>query len=162
MKTTRIIPLMAMLVWTTACGGGGDAADTSGAEGGTATTTEAPPAAAPVDPAAAAPAETPPGVTVHEVRMVTTQGGASGTFEPANLTVKKGDVIRFTNDGGTAHNANFNTQQNSGKAGLPPATPFLTAAGQTADVTITMDPGTYNYQCDPHVAMGMIGQVTVQ
>jgi plastocyanin len=162
MKATRIFPLLAMLVSAAACGGGGDAADTGQANDGAATTSEAPPPPAPTDAAAPAPAEPAAGGTVHEVRMVTTQNGASGTFEPANLTVKKGDVIRFTNDGGTAHNANFNTQQNQGKAGLPPATPFLTTTGQSADVTITMDPGTYNYQCDPHVMMGMVGQVTVQ
>ena len=95
--------------------------------------------------------------------MVTTQGGASGEFQPVNLTVKKGDIIHFVNDGGAAHNANFRTPtENAGKPNLPEPTAYLTTNGQTADVTVTMDPGTYKYQCDPHVTTGMVGQVTVQ
>jgi plastocyanin len=153
MKALRIVSLLAALTWTAACGG--EAAD-AGRTGN---------AAATATPAAEAPAPAAPAATgaVHEVRMVTTQGGASGVFEPANLTVKKGDVIRYINDGGAAHNANFQTPpENSGKANLPGSTPYLSGNGETADVTVTMDPGTYKYQCDPHVATGMVGQVTVQ
>jgi plastocyanin len=145
-----------MLAFAAACGGGDEPAET----GGDAVATEA--AAPATTPAAGAEAAPAGQGTVHEVKMVTTQNGASGVFEPANLTVKKGDVIRFTTDGMAPHNANFTPAENAGAATLPPATQYLTAAGQTADMTIDMDPGTYTYQCDPHAATGMKGTVTVQ
>lgn len=152
---TRSAALASLVVFAAACGGG-QAENTEPA------TTETPAATtAPAESATAtAPATT---GTVHEVRMVTTQNGASGQFEPATLTVKKGDVIHFVNvSAGTAHNADFNTPENTGKAGLPAATQFLTAEGQSEDVTVTMDPGTYTFHCTPHAAMGMKGTLTVQ
>jgi len=149
---TRLL-LPALLI-AAACGGSDEAQND-----------ETAPAAPPASEPAAAPAPAAPtaaGGTVHEVRMVTTQAGASGEFQPAALTVSKGDVIRFINDGGAAHNANFQIAANAGTSGLPPATPYLASAGQTAEITISMEPGTYTYQCDPHVVTGMVGTVTVQ
>ena len=151
------LPLLGMLAFAAACGGGdkgGEQGGDAAPAGGTATT-EAPSTTTPPS----APAAT---GQVHEVRMVTTQNGASGVFEPAALTVKKGDTVRFINDGGAAHNASFPAAENAGAANLPPAGPYLTTAGQTYDVVINMDAGTYNYQCDPHAATGMKGTITVQ
>jgi len=150
----RGMALASLVVFAAACSGGQPQEDNAEP-----VTTESPAATT-------TPAETPAPAgtgTVHEVRMVTTQNGASGAFEPANLTVKKGDIIRFVNvSAGTAHNADFNLPENAGKAGLPAATQFLTGAGQSEDVTVNMDPGTYPYHCTPHAAMGMTGTVTVQ
>ncbi|MCF6319382.1 MAG: plastocyanin/azurin family copper-binding protein [Proteobacteria bacterium] len=42
----------------------------------------------------------PTSVTVHEVRATT-----ANSFEPADLTIQRGDIIRFINDGGE-HNIN--------------------------------------------------------
>jgi plastocyanin len=99
---------------------------------------------------------------VIEVRMVTTQGGASGEFQPAQITAKKGDIIRYVMaDGQAAHNVNFQVQDNAGKAGLPGPSQYLTQPGQSVDVPVTMDAGTYPFHCDPHAAMGMTGQLTV-
>jgi plastocyanin len=148
------LPVLGMLALAAACGGGGDekAAD--------ATT---PDAAAPAPPPTSpeAPAATGQG-QVHEVRMVTTQNGASGVFEPANITVRRGDTIRWINDGGAAHNASFPPAENAGAANLPGPGPYLTTAGQTYEIQVSMDPGTYNYQCDPHALMGRTGTITVQ
>ncbi len=105
----------------------------------------------------------------HSLEVLRAQGpsaevhSASGVFEPAQVTAKKGDILRFVNDGGAAHNANFaGAPENAGKSGLPGATPYATAAGQSVDVPVTMEAGTYTFQCDPHAAMGMKGQLTVQ
>ena len=152
------LPVLGMLALAAACGGGGDD-DNAATTGGTDTTTAA---AAPAVPPAAAPATAPATGNVVEVRMVTTQNGASGVFEPANITVRKGDTIRWINDGGAAHNASFPPAENAGAANLPGPGPYLTTAGQTYDVQVNMDPGTYNYQCDPHALMGMKGTITVQ
>lgn len=150
--------VLGMLAFVAACGGGDKPAE--GGEQGAAPAGGAT-AEAPAAPAGEAAAPATQG-TVHTVRMVTTQGGASGQFEPADLTVKKGDIVRFVNDGGAQHNASFPAADNPGAANLPQATPYLAAAEQTADVQITMDAGTYTYQCDPHAAMGMKGKITVQ
>jgi plastocyanin len=152
------LPVLGMLAFAAACGGGDQAAEQTAAP---ATDAPAATAEAPAAPAADASAPAAQG-QVHEVKMVTTQGGASGVFEPAELTVKKGDIVRFVTDGAAPHNASFPAAENPSGAALPAATPYLAAAGQTADIQITMDAGSYTYQCDPHAAMGMKGKITVQ
>ena len=153
------VPVLALLAFTAACGG----SDQAGGNGGASTET-APAAEAPAAPAGDQTAAAPAGQgQVIEIQMKTINNGASGVFEPAQVTAKKGDILRFVNDGGAAHNANFaGDPENAGKSGLPGATPYATAAGQSVDVPVTMDPGTYSFQCDPHAAMGMKGKLTVQ
>jgi plastocyanin len=146
------LPVLAMLALAAACGGDNGGDDTAAA-GDTATS------AAPA-PAAPEAAPTPAG-TVHEVRMVTSADRSTGTFEPATITVRKGDTIRWTTDGLAPHNVNFQPL-NPNAANLPPAGQYLTMAAQTYEAVINMDPGTYEYQCDPHALLGMRGTVTVQ
>lgn len=158
MATINKLPLLGLVALLAACGGGGDnqAASTS-----TTDTTTA--AAAPVVAPTAAPAAAPATGNVVEVHMVTSANGASGTFEPANVTVKKGDTVRFITDGKTVHNATFPPADNPGKTNLPQGPgPYLTTPNQSYDVVINMDAGTYNYHCDPHATMGMKGTITVQ
>ncbi|HLL47700.1 MAG TPA: plastocyanin/azurin family copper-binding protein, partial [Longimicrobiaceae bacterium] len=92
---------------------------------------------------------------------LTTQNGASGQFEPAQVTAKPGDVLHFVPDGGAAHNVSWPAADNPGKTGLPPASPYVTAPEQAVDQVVSMGPGTYNFQCDPHAPMGMKGTLTV-
>lgn len=155
------LPLIGLVAFAAGCGGQESGPQTSRADGTaientTVETTGMTPAestAAVPDPAAAG--------QVHTVKMVTTQNGASGVFEPAQLNVKKGDTVRFVADGAAPHNVNFQTPDNAGKPGLPGPSPYLTAAGQTYDLKVDMDPGSYKYQCDPHAAMGMVAALTV-
>ena len=134
-----------------ACGGGGDAPEpSSSSEPASAT-----PAAAPAPTAAAATGDT------VVVRMVTTQAGAAGQFDPVQVTAKPGDVLHFVADGGAAHNVSFSPTDNPGASGLPAPSTYLVANGQTVDVPVTFAPGTYTFQCDPHIATGMKGTLTV-
>lgn len=145
--------VLGLLAFAAACGGG-EQTDTQPA-GGTAT---AEPAAAP----AAAPAQAGATGQVHTVRMLTTQGGASGVFEPAEITVKKGDTVRWVQEtSGAAHNVSFAPAINQGMSNLPPQSPYLTTAGQTHELVVNMEPGAYNYQCDPHAMMGMVGKMNI-
>jgi len=153
MKMNKL-PLLGLAALLAACGGGDQKAASTDTD---TTTAAAAPAAAPA-PAAPAAAQG----NVVEVRMVTSADGASGHFEPANVTVKKGDTVRFITDGKTVHNASFPPAENVGKSNLPAPGPYLTTPNQNYDLVVTMDPGTYNYQCDPHAAMGMKGVLTVQ
>jgi plastocyanin len=95
--------------------------------------------------------------TVHEVGMVS---GRGELFEPADLTVRRGDVVRFVLKSGV-HNASFPANQNPSGVKLPASTPYLQAPGQTADIVIDMPNGEYFYHCDPHAALGMVGTITV-
>jgi plastocyanin len=96
---------------------------------------------------------------VVEVQMIS-QPGQGEKFEAPTVTVKRGDVLRFTLVSGV-HNASFPANRNPGGVQLPPATPYLQAPGQTHDVPIDLPPGEYHYQCDPHVALGMVGTLIV-
>ncbi len=164
----RKLPILGLLALAAACGGGGEteqAATTTDntAASGTPTVTTTP-SAAPAAPAAGAPVTPDAGGHVHEVRMVTTQGGASGVFEPATINVKKGDVIKWVMaDGQAVHNVSFTQAQGNPGGFTPPAdSPMYTQAGQSFELKVDWNPGTYNYVCVPHAMMGMTGSVTVQ
>jgi plastocyanin len=153
------LPVLGMLALAAACGGGDKAGDDTAAPAGDQSATTTPAPAAP-----AAPAATPaaPVGDVVQVQAITTQNGASGEFQPANVTVKRGQTIRWTADGGAPHNVSFTGAENAGKSNLPQDSPYLTAAGQTFELVADLEPGTYNYVCVPHQAMGMKGSITVQ
>jgi plastocyanin len=164
----RKLPILGLLALAAACGGGDEAepavATTENtAASGTPTVTTTP-SATPAAPAAGAPVPPDAGGQVHEVRMVTTQGGAAGEFQPKTLTVKKGDVIKWVMaDGQAVHNVSFTMAQGNPGGFTPPAdSPMYTQAGQSFEVKVDMAPGTYNYVCVPHSMMGMTGSITVQ
>ena len=115
-------------------------------------------------------ADAPP--QTHVVRMV--QEGTAYRFEPANLTIKTGDRIRFVNVSGGPHNVSFDPAKVPDdvekvlSAAMPNQIqalwgPLLTEAN--ADYTVSfagVKPGSYEYFCMPHMAMNMKGTITVQ
>jgi plastocyanin len=128
----------------------------AGACGGTDAPANTAVAAEPAVSAAAAPAPATAGDVV-EVKMIS---GRGEVFEPADITVKRGDVVRFVLVSGV-HNVSFPARQNPGGITLPKSSPYLQAPGQSYDLTVDLPAGQYHYQCDPHVAMGMVGTITV-
>jgi plastocyanin len=110
--------------------------------------------------------------TTHEVKMV---GDAKGyRFEPANLTVKQGDGVKWIMVSGGPHNVAFDP------ATIPPdVRPQLDAnmgtdrmselssnmkmnPGESITVSFgNIKPGQYPYHCTPHLALGMKGIITV-
>ncbi len=117
----------------------------------------------------AAPAGT--GAT-HDVNMVLE--GSKYTYQPAELTIKVGDVIRFHNVSGGPHNVSFwgdsipKGAEGPLKAGMPDQMaplegPLLTEPNATYQVTFAGVPaGEYKFYCLPHLALGMKGKLTVQ
>ena len=110
--------------------------------------------------------------TTHEVRML---GDAQGyRFEPANISIKAGDNVKFVNVSGGPHNAAFDPAQvpDDVEAVLSKNMPEQMAALQgkllvNPNETYTISfagikPGAYNYFCAPHLAMNMKGVITVQ
>lgn len=137
--------LVLAMVAAAACGG-------EKQERSTESDTRAPTAA----PAAEAPAPT--GDTII-VELITDASG--NYFKPNEIEAKQGDLIRFTLVAGV-HNVHFLPDSNPGKKGLPPASELLQLPGQTVDIVVTMAPGHYYFQCDPHALLGMVGKLEVE
>ncbi len=115
-------------------------------------------------------ADQPP--ATHEVKMV--MEGQSARFEPANLTIKAGDRIRFVNVSGGPHNVSFDPAKvpDDVERVLAAAMPdqiqplwgaLITAPNAAYTVSFAnVKAGRYEYFCMPHMAMGMKGIITVQ
>lgn len=155
------VALLSGVVLLGACGGGErtDATDTAAMA--------APGTSAPTGSAAYAA----PTGTIHEVRMV---GDATGyRYEPANITVKAGDGIKFINVSGWPHNVAFDpaaipaNQKDQLFANMPNSMDgsspmFLTENEEWTLSLANIQPGKYPYFCTPHLAMNMRGEITVQ
>ena len=125
--------------------------------------------AVPVALRAAAPAPPP---TTHDVRMV--QDGQAYRFEPASLTIRAGDRVRFVNVSGGPHNVSFDPAQVPDDvervliAAMPNQMqplwgPLMTEANAAYSISFAgVKPGRFEYFCMPHMAMGMRGTITVQ
>ena len=139
----------------------GDTAATAAAAPGTATT-----------PAAGAVARAEPTGQTHEVKML---GDATGyKFDPANITVKQGDAIKFIMVSGGPHNVAFqNVTDPTAKAQLDANMPgqkmgelngpMIMTPNEAYVISFAKVPtGKYDYVCTPHLAMNMRGVITVQ
>jgi plastocyanin len=112
--------------------------------------------------AAPAPAPAAPGAPTGAIIVIKTITDDKGNyFEPREVEAKPADVLRLTNVSGV-HNLNFLAEKNPGAQGLPPATELLQLPGQTVDIPVSMKPGKYYFQCDPHAALGMTGELEVE
>jgi plastocyanin len=87
--------------------------------------------------------------------------GTGNYFKPNDIEAHPGDVLRFELKVGV-HNVHFLPDSNTIKTGLPPASELLQLPGQTYDLPVTMQPGHYYFQCDPHAALGMKGHLEVE
>jgi plastocyanin len=78
-------------------------------------------------------------------------------FTPSEITIHAGETVTWTNSQGS-HNVN-------GSQSVFPANPESfgnqLGTGWTYSHTFNI-PGTYDYQCDPHVIYGMVGRVIVE
>jgi plastocyanin len=100
-----------------------------------------------------------PGRRFLTVEAETDEAG-NNKFSPSEVHAQQGDVIRYTLKLGV-HNVHFLPDSNPGKKGLPPASDMLQLPGQTIDILVSFEPGTYYFQCDPHAALGMHGHLIV-
>jgi plastocyanin len=158
MRVTSMLAGLAIVL--AACGGEKKAEDQS------TTATPEQPAAAP----AAAPAAG--GGATHDVNMVLE--GSTYKYDPAELTIKAGDVINFHNKSGGPHNVSFWADSIPGGAAdvlkgsmpdqmAPLEGPLLTEQDAVYKVSFAGAPkGDYKFYCLPHLALGMHGKVSVQ
>lgn len=103
--------------------------------------------------------------TDYEVKM----GSDSGllVFEPANLTVKAGDTVTWSNNKMAPHNVIFDANNMPGDKALADKISHdqLTfAPGESYATTFTADmpAGEYTYFCAPHRGAGMVGKITLE
>ncbi len=149
-----------------ACGGGGDAVDTAATQA-PAADTAAPAATTPTAAGTMAPITG----TTHEVKMVGDDKGYR--FEPADITIKAGDGIKFVFVSGGPHNIAFDPAtipadvKDQLAANMPNQTdlssPMFMNVGQDYTISFAnIKPGQLPYHCTPHLAMGMKGTITIQ
>ena len=169
------IALLAGAAVLGACGGENKSATDTAAANAAATTPATPAATTPAattTPAAGAVAMAPATGTTHEVKMI---GDATGyKFEPANVTVKSGDAIKFIMVTGGPHNVAFTGVTDAAvkaqlDANMPGqhmgelSGPMLMQPNEAYIVSFAKIPaGKYEFNCVPHAAMNMKGEVTVQ
>ena len=138
----------------------------------------APEAAAPAPaPAADAPAMAPsaPAATGATIDVNMELVGSTYKYDPATITAKAGDVVKFHNKSGGPHNVAFDAAGiPSGSAAAVDAALGATKMGPLTGALV-MEPaavitlntagfpaGTYNFHCTPHQALGMKGVLTVK
>jgi len=114
---------------------------------------------APIDRAAAPAVGSKPTGKVIEVKAIADDKG--NYFSPNKIEAHPGDVLRFTLVSGV-HNVDFPADKNPGASGLPAASDMLQLPGQSLDIPVTLEPGHYHFQCDPHAALGMTGELEVE
>jgi len=165
------LALLASAAVLGACSGGGDskAKETAAVAPPSGATTQAP------APGAAAPgalAKIPATGTTHTVKMVGDEKGYK--FEPADLTIKTGDAVKFIMVSGGPHNVAFDptTVPPAAKAQLDAnmdqkmselSSPILMNPNEEYTISFGgIAPGKYPFHCTPHLAMNMKGKVTVQ
>ena len=161
----KSVALVASAIMFAACGGGSETTP--------ATETPAATPAAEATPATGVVTPAPATGTVHEIKMVGDDKGYR--FEPANLTIKSGDAVKFVAVSGFPHNVAFigtslapavksQLDVNFGTARLAElSSQMYLAANEGFTLSFANIPaGAYEFNCTPHLAMNMKGVITVQ
>jgi plastocyanin len=108
----------------------------------------------------------------HDVNMVLE--GSKYKYDPENLTIKSGDVVRYHNKSGGPHNVSFwrdsipagaaeVLQKNMPNQMAPLEGPLFTEPNAVYEISFAGAPkGEYKFYCLPHLALGMKAKLTVQ
>ena len=111
--------------------------------------------------------------TVHDVQMLLTDAGQY-VFQPAELTIRAGDAVRFTNVSGGPHNVAFYADKIPAGAAdvLNEAMAnkmsdltgeLLMAENAVYEISFAGAPvGDYEYTCTPHEMLGMTAKLTIE
>ena len=135
-----------------------DATTTTGAATTNATTT-----AADTGGAATTPPTTPAATTTAAATLTIPMGAVTPgnpAYEPASLTVKKGDAIDVVNKDSSPHTVTSGTGLEDPNAGQMFDTSIIIAAGSAQLATADLEAGEYDYHCAVHPFM--TGKLIVQ
>ena len=151
-----------------ACGGSGEQA---------ADTTKAPPAATPSTPGTTTPATgalAPMPGTGDTVTVKMVQDDKGYRYDPADITIKAGQPVKWVMISGGPHNVAFDPatvpadskdQLNANMVGQMSelSSPVMMNPNEAYTISFAgVKPGKYPYHCTPHLAVNMKGTVTVQ
>ena len=90
----------------------------------------------------------------HEVKMLNSGSGGTMIFEPAVIKISKGDTVHFKATDLAHNSVSIN--------GMVPEGAETWAGALSEEISVTLNTeGVYVYQCDPHVAMAMVGVIQV-
>ena len=115
-------------------------------------------------------ADAPP--ATHVVRMV--MEGESARFDPATVTIRPGDRVRFVVASGAPHNVAFDPAKTPAdmqrllRAAMPDqmqplSGKLLLAEGESYTISFAgAKPGRYEFYCLPHMGMQMKGTLVVR
>lgn len=100
--------------------------------------------------------------SVITVRLVD-KSLTSYVFEPAEITAKPGDVVRFLQTGAMPHNIEFRTVPAGVDLGSYKASEMMVQKDQVFEIKIDarFKGGKYAFVCVPHESMGMKGSLTI-
>ena len=149
-----------------ACGGGDKSGTTTDSATGAAPTTNT------AAPATGTVAKAPATGKTWEVKMI--GDGTTYKFEPADITIKAGDNVKWTMVSGGPHNVAFDPAEimaaakpqlmaNMDNQMSELSGPLVSNPNEAYEISFAnIPPGKYNYHCTPHLAMNMKGSITVQ
>lgn len=103
----------------------------------------------------------PAGATGDTIIVEMHSDATGNYYKPNDIEAEPGDLVRFILKSGV-HNVNFLPDSNEIKTGLPAPSDMLQLPDQTYDLVVSMKPGHYYFQCDPHAALGMKGRLEVE
>jgi plastocyanin len=86
-------------------------------------------------------------------------------FQPATITISKGDTVTWENNKMAPHNVIFDANTVPGGKGVADALTnkqLTFAPGESYSSTFDVEPGEYTYYCAPHRGAGMVGKIIVQ
>jgi plastocyanin len=144
-------------------GGGGSAATTTNATTTNATNATTTGAATEGSGATTAPAGTTTTTTAAAATLTIPMGAATPgnpAYEPASLTVKKGDAIDVANEDSVPHTVTSGTGLEDPNAGQMFDTSIITPAASAQLATADIEAGEYDYHCTVHPFM--TGKLIVQ
>ena len=106
--------------------------------------------------------DTSTGAVTHVVKMVDVST-TEFSFEPAELTVKLGDVVTFVATSATPHNVDFRSMPDGVDLGGQTVGLYLMEDGAIYEVKIDerFVTGEYEFVCTPHEFLGMKAMLTV-
>jgi len=93
----------------------------------------------------------------YTVKMITDMDNVIYYFEPAALTIKSGDTVKWVNVQEDMHNAVADAVPEGAEFF---ESPMMEEEGENWSYTFTKS-GTYSYHCHPHAEMGMQGWIVV-
>ncbi len=107
-------------------------------------------------------AQTADDANIVVVKMID-QSTAVWRFEPADITVRAGDVIRFVQEDIVPHNVEFKSFPTEAEIEEISMGRFLLTKGDVYEIKVDgrFEKGLYKYVCTPHEPLGMVATITV-